>query len=193
MSKIRLTKMAVAGVLVVATATPIAAQTVFANGNRHMSVFTSTSSAVGAPPDTSRCGTPIDPTKFPCVVTLNGTDTKFSGALEGAARGAEASILGARLVPVAPVTFSRPFVSWEKVNGTAAGCGTGIFLLEISGNLNTPTGEWEVVKGSGIGALATLRGSGTYAAEVANGQITVTYTGRLRCGDNKYDRGNHDD
>jgi hypothetical protein len=185
MSKIRLTKMAVAGVLVVATATPIAAQTVFANGNRHSMQFVSTASAAIPAADTSRCGVPFSPANRPCVTTNNTNDATFHGALEGVAPKSGASVLGARLVPVAPTPFSIPFVLWERVNGTVAGCGTGTgsFILELTGNLNSPTGEWEVVKGSGIGALATLRGSGTWSGEVGSVDITTTYNGRLRCGD----------
>jgi hypothetical protein len=196
MSKIRLTKMALAGVLVVATATPIAAQTVFANGNgnRHLSVFTGTGSAVPPPPsDLSRCGTPFNPANRPCVITSGANDHKFTGAFVGEDKGG-AALLGAVLVPVAPATLSVPFVLWGKPTGTVEGCGTGSFIIQVTGNANSTTGEWEIIKDSGTGDLLTLRGSGTFTSVTsAAGVATDTYTGRLRCGDKKYGRGNHDD
>jgi hypothetical protein len=193
MSKITLIKMALAGTLVIATATPIGAQTVFANGNKRSTLFTMTASAVPAPGDSSRCGTPINPANFPCVLTNSPNTATFHGDLEGVASQAGNVALGAGLVPVPPATFSIPFVSWLKVTGTVEGCGTGSFILENRGIINGVelTGSWQVVKDSGIGELAKLRGSGNTSRVNAAGVVTKTYTGRLRCGDSH--RGNQDD
>jgi hypothetical protein len=196
MSKIRLTKMAVAGVLVVATATPIAAQTVFANGNgnRHLSVFTGTSTiAPPAPRDTSRCGTPFNPANRPCVITTGTSGSRtWTGALVGEST-TSAAILAAVLVPVAPATQSIPYVLWGKPTVTVEGCGTGSFIFQMTGISGSTTGEWEIVKDSGTGDLLTLRGSGTFTTATSPGVETQTFTGRLRCGDNKWGRDNHDD
>jgi hypothetical protein len=196
MSKIRLTKMAVAGVLVVATATPIAAQTVFANGNgnKHLSVFTGTSTLLPPPPpDTSRCGTPFNPANRPCVITTGTSGGRtWTGAFVGESTTG-AAILAAVLVPVAPATQSIPYVLWGKPTGTVEGCGTGSFIIQMTGISGSGAGDWEIVKDSGTGALLTLRGSGTWTSVTAAGVATDTLTGRLRCGDKKYGRGNQDD
>lgn len=73
---------------------------------------------------------------------------------------------------------SASFVGIERVSGTLAGR-EGTFLLQDQGTVegNVVSGEWFVVPGSGTGALAGLRGTGGFRANLGEGaNVWLDYT-----------------
>jgi hypothetical protein len=75
-----------------------------------------------------------------------------------------------------------PFVNREVVSPlTVRGCGRGTLVVQDEGNLNSPSGTWSIVPGSGTGDLAGIRGGGTFfAAQVPLvGNTTVSWAGHI--------------
>jgi len=94
----------------------------------------------------------------------------FHGDLEGEGR--------ATMLQALRPDGSADFVGHERVTGTLAGK-EGTFVFQDVGTLSTNgavDGRWFVVPGSGTGALAGLRGEGSFRADVgASATITLDY------------------
>ena len=133
--------------------------------------------------DLSRCVT-----GFPCVVPVNtnGTppqpgawDDTLSGDVQGTGSYKDSAVLGAFNDPA---TLDFPYESYESVNVTVEGCGTGTFILHNQGNLNSTTGLWWVVPGSGRIGLVDMSGNGSWTQSGPPGSFTPSaYIGHIRC------------
>jgi hypothetical protein len=132
--------------------------------------------------DMSRCAA-----GFPCVVPVNtgGTphppgawDDTLSGDLQGTGSYKGSAILGAFNDPV---TFDFPFEAYEPFQGTVEGCGTGTFILHNQGNLNSSTGSWWIVPGSGRGDLVGISGNGTFTSGPPGSFAPDNDIGHVRC------------
>lgn len=75
-----------------------------------------------------------------------------------------------------PETLEGPYVGYEQVSGTLAGR-TGTFVLAARGEHTGSVArtELQIVEGSGTGALAGLRGYGSYAADAMTYTLTLDY------------------
>lgn len=75
-----------------------------------------------------------------------------------------------------PETLVGPYVGYEQVAGTLAGR-SGSFVLEARGAHSGGVARTDVtvVPGSGAGALAGLRGAGSYAADAMEYTLTLDY------------------
>ena len=133
--------------------------------------------------DLSRCAA-----GFPCVVPVNtgGTpphtgawDETLTGDVQGTGSYKDSAVLGAFNDPA---TLDFPYESYESVNVTVEGCGTGTFILHNQGNLNSTTGLWWVVPGSGRIGLVDMSGNGSWTQSGPPGSFTPSaYIGHIRC------------
>jgi len=121
-----------------------------------------------------------DPNTFlpsPGAVACEGSES-LTGPVTGDVTG--------ELFAEAPfVVFSDGSVNYEvytTITGTAAGLGTGSFIiLEYNGQAaadGTETEKWRVVDGTGGDQLSGIAGNGT-AMGVCNPTCTVSFTGSL--------------
>jgi hypothetical protein len=116
--------------------------------------------------DFSRCATgfpcvvPVTPAFEPSPGAYNGT---FAGDVQGTASFKGSFVLGAANDLSGPVP-DFPYDSYNPFSGTVEGCGTGTFILHSQGNLNSTSGQWWIVPGSGRGALTGISGSGSFSA-----------------------------
>jgi hypothetical protein len=78
--------------------------------------------------------------------------------------------------PSDPHSLIGPYVGYEHVTGTLAGR-SGTFVLAASGRHSGGVARTEVsvVPGSGTGELSGLRGSGSYAADAMEYELTLDY------------------
>jgi hypothetical protein len=133
-------------------------------------------------PDFSRCTT-----GFPCVVPVKPifepTPGAYNGTLTGDIQGT-ASFKGSAILGAAndlnPATFDFPYDSYNPFSGTVEGCGTGTFILHNEGNLNSNTGQWWIVPGSGRLGLTGISGNGTFSSPAPF--TPAAYIGHIRCG-----------
>jgi hypothetical protein len=121
----------------------------------------------------SPCVVPVRPNPEPSVGAFDDTltgDLQGTGSFEGSA------VLGAfNDVP----TLDFPFEAYEPYSVTVEGCGTGTLILHNEGDLNSLTGTWRIVPGSGRGGLSGISGNGTYSS--AAPFTPSTYIGHIRC------------
>jgi hypothetical protein len=91
------------------------------------------------------------------VLSKIHVEESFSGDIEG--EGV------AEFLQAARADGSATFVGIERVTGTVGGR-AGTFLLQDAGTVATKivSGEWFVIRGSGTGGLAGLRGTGGFRA-----------------------------
>ena len=104
----------------------------------------------------------------PNLVEIHVTET-FSGDIEG-----EGVV---RFLQAIRKDGSASFVGIERVTGSVGGR-QGSFLLQDAGTLegSTVKGDWFVIRGSGTGELAGLRGEGGFEAELGqSASITLDY------------------
>jgi hypothetical protein len=180
-------------VLAMALAALCAAATVFvgtlgsASGDEGVSVrftvtegITTEGEFVGAySADLSRCAA-----GFPCVVPVTPAFEPSPGAYDGTLTGdvqGTASFKGSFVLGAFndPATLDFPFESYDPFSGTVEGCGTGTFILHNQGNLNSLTGLWWIVPGSGRGDLVGISGNGSYSSPAP---FTPSgYIGHIRC------------
>jgi hypothetical protein len=133
--------------------------------------------------DFSRCAS-----GFPCVVPVNtgGTpphpgawDDTASGDVQGTGSYKGSFVLGAAIDLAAQPAPNFAFDSYESYSVTVERCGVGTLILHDQGNLNSTSGLWWIVPGSGTGALAGVSGSGSYSSPAP---FTPTkYIGHIRC------------
>jgi hypothetical protein len=99
-----------------------------------------------------------EPADGPKLSELHVTET-FTGDVQGEGR--------ARMLQAQHKDGSASFCAVERVVGTLDGK-TGTFLLQDEGGLKGTKvkGRWFVIPGSGTGALAGLRGDGSFEAEL---------------------------
>jgi hypothetical protein len=149
--------------------------------------ITSEADAVTAfSPDYTRCGA-----GFPCVVPVTpeaaaqphpgAFDDAISGDIVGSGSFRNSFILSAAndLGVPNPATVDFPFDRYEPFSGTVEGCGSGTLILHDQGNLNSNSGQWWIVPGSGRGDLVGISGSGSYSSPAP---FTPTaYIGHIRC------------
>src|SRR5262249_34572206 len=78
--------------------------------------------------------------------------------------------------PAEPQSLVGPYTGYELVAATIGGH-TGTFVLAASGDHRDGVASTEVtiVSGSGTGALAGIRGSGSYAADAMEYTMTLEY------------------
>jgi hypothetical protein len=104
----------------------------------------------------------------PSVVEINVAE-EFSGDITGTG--------AVRFLQALRQDGSASFCGIERVDGAVAGR-TGSFLLQDVGTVegNAVKGTWFVIRGSGNGELAGLRGEGTFEAQLGqNAHWTLTY------------------
>jgi hypothetical protein len=124
----------------------------------------------------SSCVAPVKPTE-PSPGAYND---KVTGDFQGTGHFAGGAILAA--VNDLPTT-DIPFESYQPYSLHIEGCGTGTLILHNEGNLDSPTGAWQIVPGSGRGDLLGISGGGTYSTGTPNQDgTTSTYAGHVRCG-----------
>ncbi|MGN6607452.1 MAG: DUF3224 domain-containing protein [Jatrophihabitans sp.] len=113
-------------------------------------------------------------TSVPAVATARFT-TRWAGDLVGEST-CSLTICYVDGDPADPQSLVGPYTGFEHVTGTLAGR-EGSFVLAARGDHRggTATTQLEVVQGSGTGALAGLRGSGSYAAEAMEYTLTLDY------------------
>jgi hypothetical protein len=105
----------------------------------------------------------------PALVAIELKET-FSGDIEG--EGV------ARVIQATRKGGTTTFVTIERVRGAITGR-KGTFLLQVSGSVidKEMHAEWSVVKGSGTGQLAGLRGDGGFTARLGqHGSVWLDYS-----------------
>lgn len=105
----------------------------------------------------------------PALVAVELKET-FSGDIEGDGT--------ARVIQAARKGGTTTFVTIERVRGAIAGK-KGTFLLQVTGTVvdKEMKAEWSVVKGSGTGELAGLRGDGGFTAQLGqHGSVWLDYS-----------------
>ena len=136
--------------------------------------------------DFGRCAT-----GFPCVVPVTTNpkaeafpgqfDDTFTGDVQGTGSFAGTGLLGAAN-DLNPTTFDFPYEAYEPLSVTVEGCGTGTFILHNEGNLNSSSGQWWIVPGSGRGDLTGISGNGTFSSPGAPGSFAPSNDiGHIRC------------
>jgi hypothetical protein len=137
--------------------------------------------------DLSRCTfNNVGNVASPCVVPVTPVaaappypgafDDTLSGDLQGTGSFTGSAVLGAfNDIP----TLDFPFEAYEPFSVTVGRCGTGTFILHNQGNLNSLTGVWQIVPGSGRGGLTGISGNGTYSS--AAPFTPSSYIGHIRC------------
>jgi hypothetical protein len=150
------------------------------NGSNFGASFTTLGGTCGNPPITSPCislgqGAEPSPGVFNDVI---------SGDFNGTGVHATLGILSTtNLLTLSPFAFDIAFVNREVVSPLSVrGCGRGTLVVQDEGNLNSPTGTWSIVAGSGTGDLTGIRGGGTFTgpAQVALvGDTTVSWVGHI--------------
>ena len=191
MGRSRLTRLCVAGIVLAGVGVVPVQSALAGESNRSIrATFTGTSSVTLATfptayvGDPSRCAPPIGD-GGPCVVPVTptaGFDTTYTGTVQGVGHSAEGFVLSALVAP--DPDFDVPYVTWTKVRVTVEGCGTGTFILETRGNLNSPDNRWSVLANSGTDDLAGLSGQGDiHGNEPTDPTVPFvdTFTGRLKC------------
>lgn len=94
----------------------------------------------------------------------------YSGAIEGTSN--------IEYLMAYSVHGTATFVGLERVSGTVDGK-TGTFVLQHTGSFSEGKARstWSIVPGSGTGALASLRGKGSYVAGHGEpAQVSFTYS-----------------
>jgi hypothetical protein len=109
-------------------------------------------------------------------------DGTLTGDVQGTGSFAGTSILGAaNKLDVQPAP-DFPFDSYEPVSVSVERCGTGTFILHLESNLNSTSGQWWIVPGSGRGDLVGISGNGSFSAPGAPGSFAPeNYIGHIRC------------
>jgi hypothetical protein len=134
--------------------------------------------------DLSRCAT-----GFPCVVPVTPSFEPAPGAyndtLTGDVQGT-ASFKGSFVLGSAndlnPATIDFPYESYNPFSGMVERCGTGTFIIHDEGNLNSSSGQWWIVPGSGRGGLTGISGNGTFSSPGPPGSFApVNNIGHIRC------------
>jgi hypothetical protein len=123
-------------------------------------------------PDFSRCTfNSVGNVDLPCVVPVapvfepspGAYNETLTGDFQGTLRFKGSAVLGAAN-DLAPATLDFAYEGYQPFSGQVEGCGKGTFILHKAGNLNSTSGTWQIVPGSGRGDLTGISGSGTYSA-----------------------------
>jgi len=134
---------------------------------------------------------PVGPVASPCNTVAVGAEPStgayndtLSGDIQGTGVHATEAILSTtNFFTFVPLALDIPYVIREVVSpATVERCGTGTYVTENEGNLNSGTGTWKIVPGSGTGALVGITGGGTYSGQNPPplvGNSMATYVGHI--------------
>ena len=135
------------------------------------------------------CGYP--PITSPCISLAQGAEPSpgaYNDTLKGDFKGTgqhvtEGVLSTTNLFTLSPLSLDIPFVTREALSPlTVRGCGTGTLVMQGEGNLNSGSGTWTIVAGSGTGDLTGIVGGGTFSGSNPPpliGNTTVAWVGHI--------------
>jgi len=134
---------------------------------------------------------PVGPVVSPCNSVAQGAEPSpgaYNDTLTGDVQGTgvhatEVILSTTNFLTFVPLALDVPYVIREVVSpATVEGCGTGTYVTQNEGNLNSGTGTWKIVPGSGTGDLVGITGGGTDSGQNPPplvGNSVATYVGHI--------------